>query len=147
MELVKGSHKLQRYRHQQIPYSFDGLWEKLRKKYLEPQNLKAGQICVFDNGIIHWSTDNNSDKMRTAIQLVMAPKEAPIQLHYKDPDKKENKLEVFSVDTDFYFNFHVNGKPEQSRSCGFIDYKVPKWTEKQMVEKIAINNPGIRGLL
>ena len=143
LELIKGSHKLQPYRHQKIPYLFDGLWDKLTSKYLTPQNLRAGQICIFDSSIIHWSDNNHSNKMRTAIQLVMAPEEAPVHLYYKDPGKKAKKLEKFIVDAEFYMNFHVDGKPESSRSCGFVEYKTKRWTEKEMVKKIAKNNPGI----
>jgi len=144
LELVKGSHKLQKYRHTNIPYSFDKLWEKLKRKYLEPQNLKEGQIIVFDNSLIHWSTNNKTNKVRTSLQLIMAPSEAPVQLWYKDPEANKNRLEVFSVDEEFYSEFHVRGIPESSRSCGFIDYKVPIWSEKEMVKKIAIKNPAIR---
>ncbi len=143
LELVKGSQKLQKYRHSFIPYSFDKLWEKLRRKYLEPQNLKEGQILVFDSSLIHWSTNNDSDKVRTAWQLIMAPSEAPVYLCYKDPEANKDKLEIFEVDEEFYTDFHIHGIPGSSRSCGFVDYKVPIWTEKEMVEKIAVNNPGI----
>ncbi len=143
IELVRGSHKLQQFRGTYIPYSFDGLWDKLKNKYLEPQNLRAGQICVLDNSIIHWTSDNDSDKMRTSVQLIMAPAEAPVHLYYKDPHANENKLEVFSVDSEFYTDFCIYDKPKTSRSCGFIDYKVPQWSEKDMVEKIAVNNPRI----
>ncbi len=144
IELVKGSHKKQQYRGTFIPYSFDGHWDKLKTKYLEPQNLNAGQICILDNSIIHWTADNYSDKTRTTIQIIMAPAEAPVNLYYKDPNANQDRIEIFSVDSDFYTDFYIYDKPEASRSLGFVDYKIPQWTEEDMVEIIAASNPKIK---
>ncbi|MCP4121540.1 MAG: phytanoyl-CoA dioxygenase family protein [Bacteroidetes bacterium] len=148
IELIRGGHKLQKYQKTYIPYLFDGLWNMLNEKYPESQNLRAGQMGVLDNSIIHRTSDNDSDKLWASVQLIMAPAEAPVQLYYKDPDQNEDRLGIFAVDSEFYQDFYINDKPDLSRSCGFVDYKVPQWAKEEMVEKNADKNadknPGIR---
>ena len=145
MEVVRGSHKVvSKFRGPTIPWAFDALIPVIKEKYMEPINLKAGQASILDDGIIHYTSENNSGEPRWAIQLIMKPEEAT-PIHYYRPSETEDKLEIIEVNNDFYTTFNMNTKPVGVRSLGFINFKYPTYSEREMVEKISVNNPAILG--
>lgn len=147
MEVVRGSHKVvSKFRGPTIPWAFVDLIPEIKEKYMEPINLKAGQVSILDDGIVHYTSENNSEEPRWAIQLIMRPKEAT-PIHYYRPSDTENKLEIIEVDNDFYTRFDMNTKPVGVRSLGVIDFICPKYTEEEMARKIAENNPEILNLV
>ncbi|HYD89928.1 MAG TPA: phytanoyl-CoA dioxygenase family protein [Flavobacterium sp.] len=147
LEVVKGSHRvLTDFRSPTIPWVFEDLFTELKEKYLQPLNLTAGQVGIIDDSIIHWSSENKTNANRAAIQLIMVPEEAVPLHYYMDPAGNKDKLEVFEVDAGFFTTFNMLEKPKNVKSIGYIDFKPFKYTEEEMVEIIAKNNPAIRGL-
>ena len=143
LEVVKGSHRvLTPYRSPSIPWVFKDLFDPLRKKYLEPLNLKVGQAGIIDDSIIHWSSENKSQKVRSTIQLIMKPKEAT-PIHYYRDQNAQDKLEIYEVDSQFFTTFKMNEKPENVKKIGSADFSYKNLTEQEMLEKIAQNNPDI----
>ena len=144
LEVVKGSHGvLTPYRSPTIPWVFQDLFQPLRDKYLEPLEVKLGQCGVIDDSILHWSSDNDSDQVRTAIQLIMIPEEAKAIHYYWDKEQKPNQLEIFEVSPEFYTSFEMHQKPAGVPSLGFVNFTYQNLTEQQLVEIIATNNPEI----
>lgn len=123
LEVVPGSHKI-------VPdvaclnteYYFHHFEDALIEKYLQPIELKAGQAVLFDDGLIHWSSQNDSDSPRTAIQIETLPKEATPVIYYLDPAHPEKGFEVLQVEMDFFIKNNVTNmhqRPIGGRSIGF----------------------------
>ena len=144
LEVVKGSHRvLTPFRSPSIPWVFNDLFNELREKYLEPLDVKKGKAAIIDDSILHWSSGNKTDKIRTAIQLIMHPAEAT-PLHYYRDSQFPEQLEVFEVDKKFFTSFNMKEKPQSVKSCGFIPYQYTNLDEEKLLERISIQNPGIQ---
>lgn len=102
MVLLPKSHfaNIATYRAPSVPFYFDALKELLYN-YLQPIELKKGDILIFDNSIIHGATSNNSKENRIAVVLCVKPKETKLQFLYPT----SNKLLVFEQENDFIFRF------------------------------------------
>lgn len=148
MEVVAGSHDtLTEYRSPSIPWVFDGLWDPLREKYLQPLNLKMGQAAIIDDAIIHWTSDNDTDTVRATIQLIMVPKDA-IPIHYYRNPENPSELEIFEVNPEFFTRFQMHEKPSGVKSIGLVnDFHYHKLSEEELVEKVATKNPAIKELI
>jgi hypothetical protein len=144
MEVVRGSQRvLTKYRAPNIPWVFEGMLNELKEKYLEPIDAKLGEAEIIDDSIIHWTSQNDTSQVRTAIQLIMIPNESTPIHYYKNPGTEEDKLEIFEVDSDFFTRFNMQEKPMNVKSIGFVDFKYKALSEQDFVKRIAVNNPGI----
>jgi len=143
LEVVKGSHRiLTPFRGPSIPWVFNDLFDQLREKYLEPLTFSAGTAGVIDDSIIHWSSENHSANVRTAIQLIMIPREATPIHYYRNPEEP-NKLEVFEVDSDFFTTFNMFEKPVGVKSIGHVPFDYKNFSEEELIKQIATQNPEI----
>lgn len=141
LEVVKGSHKnLCMYRSPSIPWVFDHLNDTLKKKYLVPFRLKAGQAAIIDDGILHWSSENKTGKVRTAVQLIMVPDDAT-PIHYVQ--KNDGEVDVYQVDALFFMQYNMKDIPAGYNIIGKEKVKVSKISERELVERVSINNPEI----
>lgn len=76
-------------------------YEDLLRKYLVPINLKAGDILLFDNRIVHYSHLNNSTEERVVVMSGIFPKEADFISVYKDESERNSPIEIFKQTDDF----------------------------------------------
>ena len=140
LEIYPGSHRvLTKYRSPTIPWVFREQLEVLKEKYLKPFEMKPGQVGIIDDSIIHWSSDNNSKKVRSTIQLIMIPKEAT-PIHYYNPEKGDSgELQVYKVDSEFFTTFNMNEKPKNVELIGNEPFENEVLTEERMEEKVQAN--------
>lgn len=111
MHVIPGSHLWgNRYRSLNIPWLFSGLEEQLQP-YLKAIPMKAGEVLFFDSATIHFSSDNLSHAIRPAVNYFIKPKCAMFLHHYIDEKTPLNKVEVFNVDIDFFYNFDFEKRP------------------------------------
>ena len=47
---------------------------------------------IIDDSILHWSSQNDTPEVRTAVQLIMIPEEAQAIHYYRDEDRLPGKL-------------------------------------------------------
>ena len=140
LETVKGSHKvLCQYRSPSLPWVFDELSDILKERYLEPFEIKKGQAAIIDDGILHWSSDNNSDYVRTTVQLIMVPDDAQV-IHYVN---KDDHVDVYEVDPLFFMKYDMKNIPEGYSVIGQKNLSLKKLNEKEFVEIVAQNDPSI----
>lgn len=140
LETVKGSHKvLCQYRSPSLPWVFDEINDLLKEKYLEPFVLNKGQAAIIDDGILHWSSDNLSDHVRTAVQLIMIPDDAQA-IHYV---KKDDNVDVYEVDPLFFMQYDMKHIPEGYSVIGEKKVYLKKLNEKEFVDIISQNDPSI----
>lgn len=143
LEVVKGTHKiLSKYRSPSLPWVFDELNDVLKKKYLDPFELKIGEAAIIDDGILHWSSENKTNIVRTAVQLIMIPSDADA-IHYHKVENEED-TRVYKVDPLFFMQFNMKDIPE---GYSIIDRKkisLKKLNEEEFVRLVSIQNPSIK---
>lgn len=122
IHIVEGSHKITPDIGSVLaPVFFSQFEKELVAKYLKPIHMKAGEALIFDDSLIHWSPQNNSEQPRIAIQIEMIPTGVtPRYYHY---DRETDLFEVFAVDTDYYLNHNLSdlmSRPSDIKCLGFL---------------------------
>lgn len=122
IQVVPGSHKI-------VPdiaalratEFFTPFKDELVKEFLKPVEMKAGEALIFDDSLIHWSSMNNADTPRIAIQMIMVPGDiTPLYFHY---DVASNMFEKFAIDENFFPNttrIDQFERPKNVQSLGFV---------------------------
>lgn len=110
-------------------YFFDNDY-KLAMDQLIPMIVPAGTAVVLNQSLVHYSPPNMSDKIRKAITSGVKTKDAQMIFHFKDPEAKDDKVEKFEMDDDFFIHFEdffkdIYKRPTVGKSVGMIEYKVP----------------------
>jgi hypothetical protein len=141
MEVVPKSHLVftePRGVNMEYPYEspFKAIGADIRKEYLMPINLKAGQAVIIDDAIVHYTGPNRSEKPRLAIQLVVKPKDAPGEFYFKHKNiVGENNVEIFHADYHFYTKFSLTTRGNERPSHGITKKFITHHTEKMTMEK------------
>lgn len=114
MSFLRGSHKQ--------PYTIRG--SKLNKVYFPKKHgdimnywlssfpceyieLRAGQAVIYDQRVVHFSTENLRKKTRLAAGMLMTPHSSKT-LHYSF-DEEGQVIKRFEVDENFFFDIGING--------------------------------------
>jgi ectoine hydroxylase-related dioxygenase (phytanoyl-CoA dioxygenase family) len=113
------------YRSISFPAPFDGI-NLTVKKYLQPVRMKAGEVLVFDNRILHHSYSNLSGNTRTAVVCGMFPSEAELITCFKPQYELGGKVEIIAHEDDFLLkhpNFLIDcqSRPDSGTSLGWKD--------------------------
>lgn len=138
MCVVPYSHRMfSPYRGISFPQPFDGIADTVRK-YLQPINLKAGDVLLFDNRLVHNSVANLSDSDRIVVMSGIFPSEAKLLSVYKDPEVANSRIELIEQAEDYlltYPNFFhdCHCRPETGHSVGFVDWDTSAVSEQQFV--------------
>ena len=77
-------------------------------KWLQPLEMKAGELVILDDRIVHATPTNKSDSARWAIHALYVPEEA--QLFYPEVDPE--KVDLFPVSRDFYQYYRPGTHPQ-----------------------------------
>jgi hypothetical protein len=64
-------------------------------------NLKKGQALIYDQKLVHFSTENLTSKIRIAVSLLLIPKNATL-VHYNF-NKYMDSISKFSIDKSFFY--------------------------------------------
>lgn len=144
LEIVPGSHKIvPDVAAVNVDYYFRDFEDALIEKYLQPVPLKAGEGIIFDDSLIHYSGQNNSDKPRYAIQIETLPQEVQPVIYHFDKAQPEKGFELFEVDFDFFISenaYTMRNRPERLKSRGFVPNPNRILTEAEFVEKLQNGN-------
>ena len=130
IEMVDGSHLAFRdvLRSPSITWFFTGYENHIIKKYCKPIEVKAGEVLIFDDSIIHYSKPNFGTYNRLVIQVIAKPKEAQAKHYYMKKKLFGNEVEEMDVDKNFFLNFqyHLTEKPVGELCHKEIKYRHPK---------------------
>lgn len=135
------------YRSISFPAPFDNIGQTVRK-YLEPIRMKAGEVLVFDNRLVHNSSANNSDQVRVAIVCGILPMEAKLTTCFKPTYTLGGKVEMIEHEDDFLlkhpnFLFDCQARPETGRSLGWKDDNYHEITDEVFETLCASNGVAI----
>jgi hypothetical protein len=143
LQFVEGSHKI--LPHVEGPNCagyFRDFREALIRKYLTPIPMSAGEALIFDDGLIHWSANNDSDAARVAIQILCVPADAQPVYFFFDP-KTPGWFELIAVDSEFFISTDVTAlcaRQPEWKSLGFVENRNRYPTEKEFVGLLARGN-------
>ena len=70
-------------------------------RYLQPITLKAGDVLLFDNRVVHYSHTNQSSSPRVVVMSGIFPQAAEIWSVYKDETQPESPYEIYRQTDDF----------------------------------------------
>ena len=133
MQGVRGSHKLRtpiRFTpHIQPDWTS---YNNVIKVKMEPLYLKAGEALIYNSRVIHYTPDNITDKARLAFGFVNIPVEAQ-SIHYFWNKAKEDKLELFKAEGDFYYNLIMGERPDERNLYGEIDFDRRYFTKEELL--------------
>lgn len=136
LEVVPGTHdNFHLFRGPNVPWIFENITTQIKDKYMLPLNLKAGQAAIIDDSVLHYSSENKTDKPRIAIQAILKPKEATAQVYFFSDAKEE--LEVFEANPHFFMNIDVAQVPRHLKKLKSIPYTHQPITEKDLLQFIA----------
>jgi hypothetical protein len=99
--VVPHSHRIK------VPYrgiSFEGPFQNISetvRQYLHPIPMKAGDILLFDNRILHYSPANESTENRVVVMSGIFPKNATILSCYQDTTIENAPIEIYEQEPDF----------------------------------------------
>jgi hypothetical protein len=109
-------------------------YEATVRKYLVPINLKAGDMLMFDNRLVHYSHLNYSNSERIVVMSGLFPTSADILSVYKDTDTPNSPIEIYKQKEDFLltniaFFENCTARPYQ----GTVIQKINEPLEKKTV--------------
>jgi hypothetical protein len=73
--------------------------------------MKAGRVLIYNHRTLHYSTSNNSDEVRPAINISLMPKDERI-FHYTLPEGQREILKFSVADESFFLNYNNFQMPE-----------------------------------
>ena len=105
-----------------IPFYFQNYMNSVIKAAI-PTNAVAGEAIILNQSLIHYSTPNNSDKIRLAITSGIKSKNAQMLFHYKN---EKNEIEQYKMPEDFLLAFEnfqkdIYEKPKNGKYLQSID--------------------------
>lgn len=126
LRVVPGSHKIvPDVATPQRPPFFAAFEDELIADHLVPICLKAGEGLLFDDSLVHWSSENRSDRPRRAVQIEAVPAEVQPVLYHLDETASPPRWELFDVDGRFFIDHSIDqviGPPSGLRLRGMAPY-------------------------
>ena len=122
--IIPKSHKwFSPYRSISFPAPFDTIQSTV-KQYLSPTKMKAGEVLIFDNRLLHHSYSNESGETRIAVICGLFPKEAKLETCHKPEYTLGGEVERIEQPDDFLlkhpkFLIDCQDRPEMGKSLGF----------------------------
>lgn len=135
IEVVPYTHRMFRniLRSPSIPWFFTGYEKHIIDDYCQPIEVKAGEVVIFDDSIVHYSKPNMGTYNRLVIQVIAKPKEAQAKHYYMKKKFLGYEVQEMDVDKNFFLNFqyHITDKPVGELRHKQIKYNLPKINRKK----------------
>lgn len=86
-------------------YLFRGIPQNILYKLHIEIKLKVGEFVVFDDALLHYTSANQSNTNRDAVQLVVVPENAQAKFYHKNWET--GMIDEYNADDSFYRNLSV----------------------------------------
>ena len=126
LHILDGAHRL--VLNVESPYTTQfhcGYTESL-KKLTTAVSVKAGQVLVFDNSILHWSRANTTSDTRYVAATLCIPTDAKPAFYYPDEKNEGRRFQVFDMDGEAFLQHSMADYYScniRARSLGFVENK------------------------
>jgi hypothetical protein len=140
LQLVAGSHKiLPHVEGPNVPGYFRSFREELIRDHLKAISTSAGEAIIFDDSMLHWSANNDSDVARIAVQILCVPADAQSAYFFNDP-KTPERFELIATDSEFFISTNIKDltvRQHSWKSYGFVDNRNRYVSETEFVELLS----------
>lgn len=136
MQFIPGSHNF--YPSLRISPDIDDYFHKYKDAaadYLVDVPTKPGECVLFNQGIIHASRRNYSNKDRVVCILGGYPLDATLLHHFKPEGKSLDEIEQYQISSESMVNMKKNKKPPLAKLLGVISYTPPAVGQQEFLEK------------
>jgi hypothetical protein len=136
--VVPKSHKMfYPFRGISMNSPFGDIQDEVRK-YLLPLDMKAGDLFMFDNRLVHYSPANIGVEDRIVVMSGLFPQEAPIEVCYRDETAAGSAVEVYAQSEDYLLTnttfFHnCTCRPETGYRVREIAADLHSWTREEFL--------------
>lgn len=112
-------------------------YEKLIEEGLEDVPVKAGELVIYDDLLIHASWPNLSNEIRPAIVSGLVPQESELWACFHHKGLRSDEVEYFKVDNEFWLTFDKLDKPQDIyQSMGVFKVKKPDFSSREFRKKL-----------
>lgn len=147
LRVVPGSHKIvPDVATPQRPPFFATFEDELIDRHLVPIPVRAGEAIVFDDSLVHWSSENHSDRPRRAVQIEAVPAEVRPVLYHLDETGPAPQWELFELDPSFFIEHSIDqviGRPTGLERVATASFENRVIDEAEFVELVT-KGVGIR---
>lgn len=109
------------------------------RKYLVPVEMKAGDILLFDNRLVHYSPPNMTSEPRIIVMSGVFPSSAKMQVCYKDEMIDNAPIEIYEqtddylvTNTTFYHN--CTCRPERGEKIKELNIELLPFTNEMFAQ-------------
>lgn len=134
--VVPGSHLLANAQRDAKPLLPLETHAEIEARYLRGLPMRAGQVLVMDNRLVHGSKPNLGNAARPVAAGVAVPADAPLLCCYADENSTPPVTEIYAVPDDFYLRHAMCTRPREGTHLA----TVPRMLE-------ALTSPRMRALL
>jgi len=132
LHLLPRSHgKFEKFRSSELEWP---LWNSFENTpdmpMLQPVNIKAGEVLIMDDSIIHSSPDNLSDADRFVFHALAVPREAPLIF----PKVIGDKAHIYRVYDDFYQFYTPGQSPTLYQELDLVPYLPKSYTAAEIIK-------------
>lgn len=110
--VVDGSHQVGPHERAALPFAWPDLAEEIYEHHLTYLEIKAGQALLMHPALFHASPPNDSPDLRLVAAGMAAPVEAPLLYFHADFGGDTSKVDVYTVDDDFYQRHMLGSRPD-----------------------------------
>jgi hypothetical protein len=130
--IIEGSHKVtDRIRGPEIQESARKDDKDWAKRYGKLLPMKAGDAIIYNHALLHYSPPNKSSSIRPAVNLSLAPANAPL-IHYCIPEGSK-EIEMYQVtDSNFFIHYNHFQRPETGTLVKTMPADSVKWIDTRM---------------
>ncbi len=130
--VVPGSHRLKNTYRQPAMLPYPDWVPAIESSYMRYLPMRAGQVLLMDNRVIHGSPPNLSGSIRAVVAGVAVPQESPLLCCHVVGEEPCQWTDVYQVPDDFYLRHFMTTRPEE----GHLVKTVPTEVESLSTEKI-----------
>lgn len=132
--LIPGSqHYFQKYRNTSIYWPYIDFFRNGEGvNYFKPIDVKAGEILILDDRLVHYTPENKSTAARWVLHALFAPRDAQLKFF----DVQVNRVDEYHVADDFWQSVQPLDLPSALHLVKSFEFKDTHYTSEDLQELV-----------
>lgn len=130
--LVPGSHRLENTYRDPCPLPHGDAHDIIQTRYLRYLPMRAGQVLLMDNRVVHASKPNLSGSVRPVAAGVAIPNAATLRCCYVEDGPGPAMTSVFDVPDAFYLRHMMRARPSEGTCRMTVAAAIENLTAERM---------------
>jgi len=120
------------------PTPYDDMLPSLESEYAVKYPMRAGEMMLFDQRVLHGSGENNTDTPRIALQITMLPVGLPMRYYYWNKNQP-NRINAYEVGMDVHLKLPISVQVDDPTQYGLTliestDFAVQQVSREDLAE-------------